>query len=71
MHYLETKATRPDDMAYSAWNHDRRYSMDDDSLIIIIVGAFLSFVAGYVLGREHAKWEMKSVLSKKLPSPPF
>ncbi len=45
--------------------------MDDESLVIIIVGAFLSFVAGYVLGREHAKWEMKSLLKQKLPKVPL
>lgn len=45
--------------------------MDNDSVVIVLVGAFLSFVAGYILGREHAKWEIRSVLKKKMPSIPL
>jgi hypothetical protein len=45
--------------------------MDDENVVIFVVGAFLSFVAGYILGREHARWEIKTFLKKKLPSPPF
>ncbi len=44
--------------------------MDDESLLVIIIGGVFSFVLGYILGREHAHWEMRALLKKKIPTIP-
>lgn len=44
--------------------------VDNDSLVVIIIGGIMSFVLGYVLGREHAHWEMRALLKKKIPTIP-
>ncbi len=44
--------------------------MDNDSLMVIVIGGIVSFVLGYILGREHAHWEMRELINKKMPTIP-
>lgn len=37
----------------------------------MVTGGIVALLLGYVLGREHAKMEVRSTLSKKMPSRPW